>query len=309
MFASVLVPLDGSRFAEAALPAALHIVRRSNGVLHLVRVHQSPDPMTELPAIAEPKWTESVRTEDAAYLAGVVQRVAASVEGRCVTRLLDGLPVDAIAEYARSEEIELVVMASHGRGGVSRLWLGSVADGLVRHSPSPILLIRPPEGETTHVVAPTVSNLLVPMDGSDLSLRILPVVVSFARALDARVTLLRVVPTMSGTGVFGLVPLSELAAEATARADAELADLAKRMRAQGVAATHFVVQSAAVAATILEYTQGAGANAIAIATHGRGALGRAALGSVADKVVRGADVPVLVFRPESVRADSAHAAA
>ena len=310
MFASVLVPLDGSQFAEAALPAALHLVRRSNGVLHLVRVRQSPALLpAETPIVLDPAWLEAVRAEETAYLASIAEQVAASSEARCVARLLDGTPADAIAEYAHSERIEFIAMASHGRGGASRFWLGSVADALVRRSATPVLLIRPPEDEIARVVPPTVRNVLLPLDGSELALGIVPIAESFARAMDARITLLRVIPTMAGVGVFGLVPLPQLAAEAAARANSELGELASTLRAHGIDATPVVVQSPSVAPAILEYARQSDVDAIAIATHGRGGLGRAALGSVADKVVRGTDLPVLSFRPLAARSASTHAAA
>jgi nucleotide-binding universal stress UspA family protein len=219
------------------------------------------------------------------------------------------MPADAILEYARAEHIDLIVMATHGRGGASRFWLGSVADALVRRSGTPVLLLRPPADETARLVAPTVKNILVPLDGSELSLGILPAATSFARVVAARITLLRVVPTIAGAGVFGLVPVPELAAEEVARANAQLGEVARTLRSQGIDATPVVVESTAVAPAILEYAQRSDVDAIAIATHGRGGLGRVALGSVADKVVRGAPVPVLSLRPRAERAASADAAA
>lgn len=298
MFASVMVPLDGSPFAEAALPAAFDLVRRSNGVLHIARVHQSLGlPTSDEPVVIDLKWTESVRAEENAYLARVGESAAVSIGAGCVTHLLDGVPAEAVAECARSEGIELIVIASHGRGGVSRFWLGSVADALARRSPAPILLIRPPEDEMARVVAPTVRNLLVPIDGSELSLAVLPVALSFARAMDSRITLLRVVPTMPGPAVFGHVPIPELAAEARVRANAELDEIVTRLRGRGFDAHHVVLEGEAPALAIIEYARQPDVYAIAMATHGRGGLSRLAIGSVADRVRRGVKLPVLLLRP------------
>src|SRR6516165_5033034 len=147
MYRTILVPLDGSAFAEHALPLAVSIARRAGATLRLVRVHvpaatlyrnSDLDANLDLDAL--------VRDEERPYLDHVSGRIAQVCGLRPDVALLDGRVADVLYEQGVSAGVDLVVMATHGRGPLSRLWLGSVADELVRRLPTPLLLVRP--GET-----------------------------------------------------------------------------------------------------------------------------------------------------------------
>ena len=174
-YRSILVPLDGTRFAEAAIPLALSIANRAEANLELVRVH-------ELYALQDPhaSWGPYVPSEDAAYreqeqayLDASAKRLQATATAAVTARLLDGLVEEAILKRAQTMPADLIVMAIHGRGPLSCFFAGSVAEGLVRHGPAPVLLVRARKAPREPGPKPGLKRLLIPLDGSDLAERIL----------------------------------------------------------------------------------------------------------------------------------------
>ena len=136
---TILVPLDGSNLAEAALTPAMEMARESGGSLVLLRAAVGhPRPMAD-PTEAQ---VQAVR-EAEEYLAEVKARVATAGIANAETSVWYGPPVEAIVEAARYRKADLIVMSSHGRTGVGRLVLGSIAESVQRSTSVPILLIRP----------------------------------------------------------------------------------------------------------------------------------------------------------------------
>ncbi len=151
MYTRVVVPLDGSTTAERALPHAERLLAKG-GTLILVTVVEPGLPLSHLDAveIADTrdaaqlardvrKAMERPREAAAAYLAGAVRKVVRG-DVSVATRVLEGNPVERIVEAAR--DAELVVMSTHGRTGMARFLIGSVAEGVVRHAPVPVLVVR-----------------------------------------------------------------------------------------------------------------------------------------------------------------------
>ena len=149
MFKHILVPLDGSFLAEAALPPALALAAKFGSTLTLLRV-------TSVPSVyyADPygggaellvEMREQARADTAAYLKarkGELRQQGYTVH----TQALEGeSPADAILEVAESQKVDTIVMSTHGRGGVARWVYGSVADKVLRHAEVPILLVRAKE--------------------------------------------------------------------------------------------------------------------------------------------------------------------
>jgi nucleotide-binding universal stress UspA family protein len=195
-------------------------------------------------------------------------------------------------------------MTTHGRGGWRRAWLGSVADALVRSLEIPLILIRP--SEKTTVAQPTnFDQVVVPLDGSPLAEAVLGPVTALARACDSEVTLVQVVrliPLASDPPL----PFPTGYAEKETQIQRDVAqdylqDIASRIRESGVKATGQAVIGDGVANTLLDFLHGGRAALVAIATHGRGGVRRLVLGSVADKLIRAAEVPVMVVRPRAVQ--------
>jgi len=302
MFQTILVPLDGSPFAEGALPYAAAIARRTGGCIRVVHKHVPRQPVHPDSVLADdPNLDPLTWKSERAYLDAITRRLVAAGVASVTSALLEGPTVEAIANEVTATKPDLVVMTTHGRGPVARFWLGSVADALVRRLTTPILLIRPADDEATVQEPQLPRRVLIPLDSSALSENVLESAVSLGCLCGAEVTLLEVVvpvpltaPEPGGLMITStdLVIMEKLQAEARRY----VKSVADRLRAHGLTVREQVVVHPHPAAAILEAAVDGKADLIALETHGRGGLGRMFLGSVADKVIRAALCPVLVHR-------------
>lgn len=302
MYRSILVPLDGSKFAEHALPYALALAGQSGGRLRLVQVHEPPVPIefaAEVPsAFYEDETTRALEWES---LQEVATSLARDWDVTVTPRMREGEPVTALAREVAESGASLVVMSTHGRGPLARAWLGSVADGLLRTVRVPLLLVRPRNGAALRAPHAGFRHILVPLDGSSLSERVLEHAAPLAEASRARLTLLRTVPAsvpvpapyayVGGAAAESDAVVGQLREEALRSLDRVAARL-------GIPAERVVTAAASPAEGILDHAKQTGADLIAMSTHGYGGFARILHGSVADKVIRGAGTPVLVVRPE-----------
>lgn len=305
MFRSVLVPLDGSHFAERALPLAASIARATRARLRLVLVHQSPSaPADRTTARLATSLDLMMRKAERDYLRTRVRELREGSGGQVVGVTLAGPVVATLLRYVNEIGADLVVMTTHGRGGIQRAWLGSSADQLLRSLEIPLILVRPAENESA---APAVAaEILVALDGSRLAEGVIEPAAALGAALGVPLSLLQVVLPVAAMGEAALALPSrhDEALTAMRRDEAKdyLTGVAERLRDQGLTAGSAVVVGAPVADTILEIARSRSVAMLAIATHGRGGLRRLILGSVADKLVRGTEQPVLVVRPRKVPA-------
>ncbi|MEP6573920.1 MAG: universal stress protein [Gemmatimonadota bacterium] len=301
-FRAILVPLDGSTLAEQALPLACQFAERTGGKIRLVLVHEMSAPPVNFSSSGEFTSLElATRKFERGYLREIKARLRASGTRVSSAVTLTGAVGPAIAQYASEMAVELVVMATHGRGGVRRVWMGSVADDLISHLECSLLLLRPGEDGSVQPYTFTGGEILVPLDGSPLAEQALPSAGALARAWDAPLSLLQVVRPVMMTDEYALPfparyddEVTEVCRlEAQRYLDLQVASLeAQKLRAHGHAILSWNVVTA-----LLDRATPERVSFIVIATHGRTGLERLALGSVADKLVRGAEVPVLVFRP------------
>lgn len=300
-FRSLLVPVDGGPFGEHALPAALKVARLAGAevrVAHVYRPVQSPHRPETL--YYDSSLDAQLRRRGKAYLGGLVQRLRRVTDVRITPVFLEGKEVaDALGEAARAGT-DLVVMATHGRGPVGRLWFGSVADALTRRLSVPLLLVPGYKAPVDLTGDPLLRRLLIPLDGSAHAEQILGPTLTLGALTGADHTLLKVVRPVPDYGLgydadWHTLPMAreEYRARAYLRRLADKLDGGTcRVRAR------IVFEEQPVAQAILEYGQKHDADLIALATRGRGGLARLFRGSVADQVVRGASVPVLVYRPD-----------
>jgi nucleotide-binding universal stress UspA family protein len=301
MYTHVLVPLDGSRFAEHALPAVLPIARRAGAVIHLVRVHLALLPDSP---ITPPEVDELAKRAEREYLAEVAARVRRRTPYPVDTMLAEGPVIGAIEAEAMRVGAQLIVMTTHGRTGMSRVWLGSVADGLLRRSNVPVLLIRPREDEPDLSREATFREILIALDGSRAAEAIADHALRLGQLTGARYTIMRVVAPAKVPRhpyAYAAAPF-EVDPGATERrvteAEQYLAEVASRMRRSpgtGEVAT-FVCVDEHPAVSILRTASGSVVDLIAMTTGAHG-LSRLLLGSVVDKVLRSAEVPMLLYRP------------
>jgi len=279
----ILVPLDGSRLSEAIVPLAEALARDYDAELLLVRALRS---------LGTPEAEVHAQEEAEAYLRGIAGGLEA--RRRPVTwKVWYDEPDRAIADAARFNAVDLVAMSTHGRGGLTRLLFGSVAESLVRRAPAPVLLVR---GELSWQPG-GLGKILVPLDGSELSEAVLPVVAGLAGPFDLAIQLLRVIEPMPAYAApeIPLARTEEIVRLQEDDAEGYLAKVGVPLEAKGCRVTRTIARGLPVDAIIRAASEG-GAGLIAMSTHGRSGFGRLLLGSVAERVLRAAPVPVLLWK-------------
>ena len=297
VFRTIAVPLDGSTFAEHAIPPALSMAERSGGEIHLVSV-VSPLESFDLDLEDERvlrRWSQGARERVQEYLEEIHGRIRdTGTQVPIRTRTLPGHPVQALHKWILEESVDQVVMTTHGLGGAKRLWLGSVADGLVRRVPAPVLLWRPRGEDLDLTERPTLQRILVPLDGSELAEAMLFWAKELARLFTVPISLVGIVPMSRPFGVEA--PGEEELAASEEELAAYLSGVARRTKEERISVDTAVLRGPFVANEILSHQKRVGADVVALSTHGRGGLTRLLLGSVADKVIRGSEGHVLVHR-------------
>jgi nucleotide-binding universal stress UspA family protein len=234
------------------------------------------------------------------YLDGIVGRLrAAGAESICSDVLEERDSVSqSIREDVARTGADLVVLTSHGRGTLQRVWLGSVADKLVRTLPVPVLMVRPqePASPLDFRQERVVRHMLLALDGTTEAESILAPAVNVGQAMGSDYTLVRVLrpawPVLHPTWHGG----AQVDEKQQHNAVVYLESVAERLRAERAKVHTHVSFADQPAAAILEHAARSGADLIALETHGRGGVPRLLMGSVADKVVRGSSIPVLICR-------------
>jgi nucleotide-binding universal stress UspA family protein len=222
---------------------------------------------------------------------------------------MEGPAAAVILDAAREEAATMIAMTTHGRGGLARWVMGSVAEKVARASDVPVLLVRSfretPQGE----IEPEAQELpfrkiLVPVDGSPTSIAVVDAVEEFARLFGSEVLVLHVWPinlapvyVAPGLPVFSTDPAGIFPIP-TPEKDEMTAPSAERLRRAGLQVTR-ITASGDAASEILDQCQTRGADLVALGTHGRSGVSRWVLGSVAERVLRHARTPILLVRTPS----------
>lgn len=297
MSKKILVPLDGSELAEAAVPLAVAVAKATAARLCLVHIQQAgPVGRAQMPAAGE-------------YLDGIAEGAAGDLNESVDTAVLrddDGhmskhdMAV-RIAKYAGERAYDLIVLSTRGHGGLKRVFEGSVAEALLRVTPCPVLFCGPRVGERMMKPGPhPIRKLLVALDQTETSEDVLASAAAYARELNAEVVLLHVLQPMRAYATVTGMELTSYSADEwaalSARADAYLAGVRERLAAVGIMATSEIVVSNDAAAAILEAAARLNADIIALASKAPQRLVRSLFGSVGDRLVRTAPYPVLVTR-------------
>jgi nucleotide-binding universal stress UspA family protein len=304
MYRIIMVPTDGSGFDREAIRVALRIAERTEAKVRLVRVFSTGSffgfaAAAEGTAIA----ADVVRSEREKAL-GELYALAAecrNVSEADITVDLHAGPVtDVLESYARRHDVDLIVMSTHGRSGISRLSLGSVTDSLIRHTTIPVLVVKPPTSYLNPSIGGPFKRIVVPLDGSTLAEEILARAMTLAKLEDAEITLLHVLTPKPYSEGEIRDPSSSWLDEEISEAQEYLLRIAKKLRGNGVPIATDIVISDNVANAIGDFAGREKADLIAIATHGRGGLARMLRGSVADAVMHSAQTSMLVLKPEKV---------
>ena len=300
MYRVIMVPVDGSVFSRQAVFQGLRLARKNGAQLRLVRVGSMPvvfggPEMVQLENTAWKLERESILKQ--------LYQLAAECRGSSgidvTVSVEDGPVADALGSHALSHKVDLIVMASHARRGIARVWHGSIADRLIRATGLPVLVVRPPSLATEMTSGPCFKRIIIPLDGSALAERSLKPALALAELEEAEVTLLRVVPEEKNIPE-GVIHSSIGPARANDVQDAQwyLASVRILLSQRRLTVRSKVLIAADVPSAILEYAESREADLIAIATHGRGGLARAMVGSVADRLVTGGMISVLAVHPE-----------
>lgn len=278
MFRRILVPLDGSTLAEAALPLVRRILEKKASEIVLMRA-LPPPPMVEgdFARVAELDHKEAE-----AYL-DVVQNALDAQGARTRVRIREGPAPAAILTVAEEEQASMIAMSTHGRTGAARWLFGSVAEEVLRSAPVPLLLARSfPAGGREALPR----RMLVPVDPGDVSLEVIGPAVELATVFGAHALLLHVMPEGPAFGT----PV------------VQMTEAFERFRTAGVTVEP-ILRRGDPAAEILSVARDQKADLVAMATHGRAGVSRMMFGSVAEKVLRKAEVPLLLVRgPRSAAA-------
>lgn len=303
MLRNILVPVDGSELAERALPIACDIARRAGGAVHVVRAHV---PLAVVGATAEGAIfsqdmlaaDDALRQRSQGYVDEVATKYAAEW-GLTISPVAEvGSPAGLITDVADRIDADLIVMTTHGHGGFTPDWLGSVADSVIRHSHRPVLALP---ANDAHLGEPfTPRRILVTLDGSKRAIAILPIARDLAIAFGASIELIRVVaPYVPGDvlATFEADRPDPFGVDAeTVHAKTALEDAGRELERAGIKVTHLVRLDLSPTRALLDHVKETDPDCLAIATQGRG-VSRIFLGSVADKLIRSARRPVLVLRP------------
>ena len=303
MLRSLLVPLDGTRFSEYALPLAEGVAQATGAALHLAHVHV-PHPPTALvgstpfdyEGMELDNYDDRDRNAERVYMAALADRVAEASSASVDTALLEGEVPAALAKYAQEIRADAVVLSTHSRTGPRRAWMGSVAEGLIRSGTLPVLVIH--ADETGDVGPPLdIRNILVPLDGSELSEAVVAPAAELARACDARITLLHVLSTRH-PGPGGMIPSApDEWTRALEEGEGYLEGLAGRLRRRQIRVDTVAMAHPDPGRAIREVAEEARVDLIAMATHGYTGIRRILFGSVAEDVLRHCHVPMLIQRP------------
>ncbi|UCG23845.1 MAG: universal stress protein, partial [Chloroflexota bacterium] len=274
-FDRFLVPLDGSEFAEQALPLAQALGRAHDSQLILLTVRQTSGSPRGLPLIQG--GLDGDLREHERYLGRIVSELVGQGQ-RLQPQIASGQIAEQINAVAAEQEVDLLVMSTHGRSGVGRVLLGSVASEVLRQSTFPMLLVRPREVADSR--EPVFERLMVTLDGSDKAERVLPYAQALAKRFDSEILLLSVPDDLQAESQ--LVSLKRY-----------LEDIAGALTATGLTVRPMVTGSDP-AHTIVELARANDADLIMLATHGRGGRERLMFGSVADTVVRNSHRPIFM---------------
>jgi nucleotide-binding universal stress UspA family protein len=317
VYKRVLVPLDGSELAEVVFSYAKELAARLGldlVLLHVASPHERdlvPLHRAYVERAAEVLRRESEEIRKKAGIRPQGGRVTAEGE------LAVGHAAEEILNCALKRNADLILMATHGRSGIKRWALGSVADKVLRVSEIPVCLVRAGlREEIIHDKWPT-RTMLVPLDGSELAELVLPHVEALAKQVGPElvdVVLLRVceppvVPSdyPPTAGLTWEEHKAREMARPTIVCEEYLAGVQRRLEGAGLRAQSVVLKGKP-ADEITDYANKNPVSLIVMSTHGRSGISRWAYGSVADRVLLGVSSPVFLTRPPSAAKTSSASA-
>ena len=314
MYENIIVPLDGSDASRQVLPYARSIAKTVGATLHLIGVLEPLNRVDNLSRMgsgaqnAPMSQSELVLSEDWRALVGGLRREArerldaAAEESRSrgietTVELLEGEAAEQIIAAGNRQGESLIAMSTHGRSGIGRWMLGSVTDKVVKHTSTPVLIIRAQREEPPDDVA--LSKVVLPLDGSELAERAIPHAVAFANAFGAGITILRSSsPTAYGFGYadyYAAQTYTDISSEVLSDVRDYVTSAVGRIQGMGVASVEERTPEGNPGAAIIDEVGDDRTKLVVMTTHGRTGVGRWVLGSVTDRVIQHSAGPVMVI--------------
>ncbi len=289
MYDDILVPTDGSDHAARAAVHAEYLAATFDASVHLlcavdIDAHAGP---FSAGGVGE-EFIDELRADARESIRDTEQRLeTAEVQ----TDVRTGRPSATILDYVEEADIDLITMGTHGRTGVRRTVLGSVAERVVSHADVPVLTTRVPDDGTIDA-AIDFEEVLVPTDGSDAVEPAVEHGLAVAEQTGARVHAVHVVYVGTGVSSPGIATPGEVLSELESVGEDATEQVARRAREAGLDAVT-EVRTGTPADSLVEYADEADIDLLAMGTAGRTGLSRFLLGSTTEQVIRHADQPVL----------------
>jgi nucleotide-binding universal stress UspA family protein len=284
--------------AEQVVPYARTFAR---GLKLPVELLAAVDVESLLTSVETARFFDNLVEEESRKSKAYLERIAERFAGSRVKRSVEqGSAAEAIIEKAAADESTLIAMTTHGRSGLNRWLLGSVAEKVLRATTNPLLLVRAsPEGKAEGEA--TLESVVVPLDGSELAEHALPTVTEIAKKLRLEVFLFRAYrnpygPFVTGAGYYA-VNADELIASVRDEARNYLEEKMAELKKQGIDELSYLLQEGVAADEIVSMGSHIPDSLIVMCSHGRSGMKRWALGSVTETVMRHSRSPVLVLRP------------
>ncbi|MBV0924479.1 universal stress protein [Halomicroarcula limicola] len=291
MYDDILIPTDGSEHAVRAAEHGAYIADAFDATLHLLTV-------VDVDAAAGPFSAGGVDEEYVERLKSKARTAIDALDGAVSavetvqSSVVTGQPSTAILDYVADRDVDLVAMGTHGRRGLSRYLVGSVAERVVRQSPVPVLTVRASERSA---VEEGYDQILVPTDGSDYAAAAVAHALAIAERAGARVHAVSVVNLGDiATGADVGVP-PEFVEQFETLAEEAVVSVATAARERGLD-VETSVSSGVPARELLDYVEENPIDLVVMGTHGRTGWDRLLLGSTAERLVRRSPTPVLTVR-------------
>jgi nucleotide-binding universal stress UspA family protein len=298
MYSKILIPLDGSKTAEKVLPYARYLAGKFKIPIELLAVIDIAEMATHISA-EKARFLDTMVEDGVRASTTYLRGIATTFGGADVKCSVEkGRAEDTIIEKGEKEAGLLITMATHGRSGLNRFLLGSIAEKVLRGSTNPLLLVHATEEAKAEGEA-KVTSVIVPLDGSELAEAVIPTVAEMAKKLDLEVVLFRAyhIPYNAYAGDDGyMVNYDELIAGVRDEANEYLEKKVAEVKKLGVAKVSAVSKEGIAGDEIIALGRATPDNLIAMCSHGRSGVRRFVLGSVTEIVVRHSGDPVLVVR-------------
>jgi nucleotide-binding universal stress UspA family protein len=296
MYTRILVPLDGSKIAEQALPYGRFLARGLRLPVELLGV-VDPAPLADFAEVWERNDLDRLITEETKGTTQYLEAAAGSFAGTQVKCSSEkGTPEEIIIEKAAADPNTLIVMATHGRSGFQRWLLGGVADKVLHGTTNHVFLVRASEQGKIEGEA-VLKTVVAPLDGSPLAEKTLPLVQELSQSLALEIILMRAyaLPPAVSADEYGSYT-EELVTQLESEAREYLAEKLEVLKRAGCSEVSAVTELGYGAAEIIALARKTPDNFIAMSTHGRSGFRRVLLGSVTERVVRHSGDPVLIVR-------------